>query len=92
MSQVMTLIGLGWSITWLAYASDYSRFVPRSVPRNRLFWAGPLGQFVSDPRKRLPPGDRRAVSGRRHRGIGDSQIDGGKVAYEPVGRLVRPFD
>ena len=46
MSQVMTAIGVGWGITWLAYASDYSRFVPRSVPRGRLFWAGALGQFV----------------------------------------------
>jgi purine-cytosine permease-like protein len=46
MSQVMTAIGIGWGITWLAYASDYSRFVPRSVPRGRLFWAGALGQFI----------------------------------------------
>ncbi|MGH3149000.1 MAG: purine-cytosine permease family protein, partial [Rubrobacter sp.] len=46
MSQVMTAIGIGWGITWLAYASDYSRFVPRTVPRSRLFWAGALGQFV----------------------------------------------
>jgi toxin CptA len=46
MSQVMTAIGIGWGITWLAYASDYSRFVPRTVPRSRLFWAGALGQFI----------------------------------------------
>jgi nucleobase:cation symporter-1, NCS1 family len=46
MSQVMTAIGIGWGITWLAYASDYSRFVPRTVPRGRLFWAGALGQFI----------------------------------------------
>jgi len=46
MSQVMTAIGIGWGITWLAYASDYSRFVPRTVTRKRLFWAGALGQFV----------------------------------------------
>lgn len=45
-SQVMTAIGIGWGITWLAYASDYSRFVPRSVPRRKLFLAGALGQFV----------------------------------------------
>src|SRR5215210_3082050 len=45
-SQVMTAIGIGWGITWLAYASDYSRFVPRTVPRSKLFWAGALGQFV----------------------------------------------
>jgi purine-cytosine permease-like protein len=46
MSQVMTAIGVGWGITWLAYASDYSRFVPRTVPRKKLFWAGAMGQFV----------------------------------------------
>ena len=46
MSQVMTAIGIGWGITWLAYASDYSRFVPRTVPRSKLFWAGALGQFI----------------------------------------------
>ncbi len=46
MSQVMTAIGIGWGITWLAYASDYSRFVPRTVPRSKLFLAGALGQFV----------------------------------------------
>jgi NCS1 nucleoside transporter family len=46
MSQVMTAIGIGWGITWLAYASDYSRFVPRSTSRSRLFWAGALGQFI----------------------------------------------
>src|ERR671921_1165834 len=36
MSQVMTAIGVGWGITWLAYASDYSRFVPRTVSRGKL--------------------------------------------------------
>jgi NCS1 nucleoside transporter family len=46
MSQVMTAIGIGWGITWLAYASDYSRFVPRTTSRSRLFWAGALGQFI----------------------------------------------
>jgi NCS1 nucleoside transporter family len=46
MSQVMTAIGIGWGITWLPYASDYSRFVPRTVPRKKLFWAGAMGQFV----------------------------------------------
>jgi nucleobase:cation symporter-1, NCS1 family len=46
MSQVMTAIGIGWGITWLAYASDYSRFVPHTVPRPKLFFAGAMGQFV----------------------------------------------
>jgi hypothetical protein len=45
-TQVMTAIGIGWGITWLPYASDYSRFVPRTMPRAKLFWAGALGQFI----------------------------------------------
>jgi NCS1 nucleoside transporter family len=46
MSTVMTAIGIGWGITWFAYASDYSRFVPRSMPRRTLFLASVLGQFL----------------------------------------------
>jgi NCS1 family nucleobase:cation symporter-1 len=46
MSTVMTAIGIGWGISWFAYASDYSRFVPRSVPGRRLFAASALGQFI----------------------------------------------
>jgi NCS1 nucleoside transporter family len=46
MTQVMTAIGIGWGITWLPYASDYSRFVPRTMPRKKLFLAGAMGQFV----------------------------------------------
>jgi NCS1 nucleoside transporter family len=46
LSTIMTAIGIGWGISWFAYASDYSRFVPRSVPAGRLFAASALGQFV----------------------------------------------
>lgn len=46
MSWMMTAIGIGWGITWLAYASDYSRFLPRSTPRKRVFFASALGQFI----------------------------------------------
>jgi len=46
LSTIMTAIGIGWGISWFAYASDYSRFVPRSVPASRLFAASALGQFV----------------------------------------------
>jgi nucleobase:cation symporter-1, NCS1 family len=46
MSTVMTAIGIGWGITWFAYASDYSRFVPRGMSRRKLFLASTLGQFV----------------------------------------------
>jgi NCS1 family nucleobase:cation symporter-1 len=46
MSTVMTAIGVGWGITWFAYASDYSRFVPRDMSRKKLFTASVLGQFI----------------------------------------------
>ena len=45
-SQIMTAIGIGWGIGWLPYSADYSRFVPRSTSRRRLFLAASLGQFV----------------------------------------------
>jgi NCS1 family nucleobase:cation symporter-1 len=46
MSTIMTAIGIGWGISWFAYASDYSRFVPRSMPARKLFAASTLGQFI----------------------------------------------
>ncbi|MGV9387292.1 purine-cytosine permease family protein [Nonomuraea sp. NPDC003707] len=46
MSTVMTALGIGWGITWFAYASDYSRFVPRDMPRRKVFAASALGQLI----------------------------------------------
>lgn len=46
LSTLMTAIGIGWGITWFAYASDYSRFVPRSVPARKLYLGSVLGQFI----------------------------------------------
>jgi nucleobase:cation symporter-1, NCS1 family len=46
MSRVMTAIGVGWGITWFAYASDYSRFVPRDMSWKKLFTASVLGQLI----------------------------------------------
>ncbi|MCG7309098.1 cytosine permease, partial [Brachybacterium sp. ACRRE] len=46
MSQVMTAIGIGWGLTWLTYAGDYSRFVSTRVPRRRLFLISAAGQFI----------------------------------------------
>lgn len=46
LSTIMTAIGIGWGITWFAYASDYSRFVPRDMPPRRLYLASVLGQFL----------------------------------------------
>ena len=45
-TAVMTAIGIGWGITWLGYAGDYSRFVSTSVPARKLFFASALGQFI----------------------------------------------
>lgn len=46
MSTIMTAIGIGWGITWFAYASDYSRFVSPAVPARKLFLGSVLGQFI----------------------------------------------
>ncbi|NJC71319.1 cytosine permease [Planosporangium thailandense] len=45
-SAVMTVIGIGWGITWFPYAADYSRFVSRAVPGRKLYLASVLGQFL----------------------------------------------
>lgn len=45
-TAVMTAIGIGWGITWLGYAGDYSRFVSTQVPARKLFAASALGQFI----------------------------------------------
>lgn len=46
MSSVMTVIGIGWGITWFTYAADYSRFVSHKVPRRKLYLASTMGQFL----------------------------------------------
>jgi toxin CptA len=42
----MTAIGIGWGITWFAYASDYSRFVSPAISRRKLYLGSVLGQFI----------------------------------------------
>jgi toxin CptA len=46
MTTVMTVIGIGWGITWFTYAADYSRFVSRDVPRRKVYLASVFGQFL----------------------------------------------
>ena len=46
MSTVMTAIGIGWGITWFAYASDYSRFVAAERAAPQALLASVLGQFI----------------------------------------------
>jgi len=43
---LMTAIGVGWGISWVTWASDYSRFVLRSVPSSSVFWYSYVGMFV----------------------------------------------
>jgi NCS1 nucleoside transporter family len=43
---LMTAIGVGWGISWVTWASDYSRFVPRNVPSSSVFWYSYVGMFV----------------------------------------------
>ena len=46
LSLLMTAIGVGWGISWVTWASDYSRFVPRSVPSSSVFWYSYVGMLV----------------------------------------------
>jgi NCS1 nucleoside transporter family len=46
LSLLMTAIGVGWGISWVTWASDYSRFVPRRVPSSSVFWYSYIGMFV----------------------------------------------
>ena len=46
LTTLMTAIGIGWGITWFAYASDYSRFVSLNVSRRRLYLGSVFGQFL----------------------------------------------
>jgi NCS1 nucleoside transporter family len=43
---LMSAIGVGWGISWVTWASDYSRFVPRSVSSTSVFWYSYIGMFV----------------------------------------------
>ena len=46
LTLLMTAIGVGWGISWVTWASDYSRFVPRSVPSSSVFWYSYAGMLV----------------------------------------------
>jgi purine-cytosine permease-like protein len=43
---LMTAIGVGWGISWVTWASDYSRFVPRGVSSKSVFWYSYAGMFI----------------------------------------------
>ncbi|WP_448045240.1 purine-cytosine permease family protein [Bradyrhizobium liaoningense] len=46
MTQLMTAIGIGWGISWLVYASDYTRFAKPQLSARNVFGATFLGMFV----------------------------------------------
>jgi NCS1 nucleoside transporter family len=46
LSLLMTAVGVGWGISWVTWASDYSRFVPRSASSKSVFWYSYIGMFV----------------------------------------------
>jgi NCS1 nucleoside transporter family len=46
LSLLTTAIGVGWGISWVTWASDYSRFVPHRVSSSSVFWYSYLGMFV----------------------------------------------
>ena len=43
---LITAIGIGWGISWVTWASDYSRFVPKRVPSRQVFWYSSAGLFI----------------------------------------------
>src|SRR6267378_3430461 len=46
LTLLMTAIGVGWGISWVTWAADYSRFVPRHVSSTCAFSYSYVGMFV----------------------------------------------
>ena len=46
LTLLMTAIGVGWGLSWVTWASDYSRFVSRNVSSASVFWYSYIGMFV----------------------------------------------
>lgn len=45
-TQLLTAIGIGWGLTWIPYASDYSRFVRVTAKPRAVFWSSALGMYI----------------------------------------------
>src|SRR2546428_13030619 len=43
---LMTANGVGWGISWVTWASDYFRVVPRTVSSTAVFWYSYVGMIV----------------------------------------------
>src|SRR6266568_888515 len=46
LTGLVTAIGVGWAISWVTWASDYSRFVPSSISSKKVYWYSYAGLFV----------------------------------------------
>jgi NCS1 nucleoside transporter family len=46
LTLLMTAIGVGWGISWVTWASDYSRFVSSAVSSKAVFWYNYIGMFL----------------------------------------------
>jgi purine-cytosine permease-like protein len=44
---LMTAAGVGWGISWVAMASDYSRFMRPGSSERRMYWASTAGMFLA---------------------------------------------
>jgi NCS1 family nucleobase:cation symporter-1 len=45
-TEFMTAVGIGWGFSWVAWASDYSRFTRPQVTERRLYWASAIGTYI----------------------------------------------
>jgi NCS1 family nucleobase:cation symporter-1 len=45
-SEFMTAVGIGWGFSWVAWASDYSRFTRTEVTERKLYWVSAIGTFI----------------------------------------------
>jgi NCS1 family nucleobase:cation symporter-1 len=45
-TRLLTAIGIGWGLTWIPYAADYSRFVRVNVSSRAVFWSSTLGMYI----------------------------------------------
>lgn len=45
-TQLLTAIGIGWGLTWIPYASDYSRSARVTASARAVFWSSSLGMYV----------------------------------------------
>jgi NCS1 nucleoside transporter family len=46
LTLLTTAVGVGWGISWVTWASDYSRFAPPAAPSASVFWYSYVGMFV----------------------------------------------